>query len=133
MALERSTQNRPSTRGPARSNSGFVILRFARDFPVAEDQTNLNDLAIALDLPALKDILDQYHLSSTERLIRSATPQQILALEAQAAQTVLAPRRSLARYWRIDARHRDYSRSARYRAGNHAGRGQAAGSGMLSN
>jgi hypothetical protein len=93
----------PVNLGPldqAKKYSGFIIVRLSATLPVTDDKT-LIDLAGRLGLNGLVGVLERYKLSSTRRVVQSLSPQEILLLERQAAQTKYPPLHSLTAYWRI--------------------------------
>ncbi len=85
--------------------TGFIIVRLSPQLPAVECG-DLMDLARKLHLQALSALLDHFDLSSSRRVIKSLSPEKILRLEREAAQSELPPLHSLTSYWRIDVRHR---------------------------
>jgi serine protease len=93
---------------PAKSNAspftGFIIVCLANEYAAVPGATLLEVAEEAL--PELARFLKAHRLYHSTRLIISTSPEDLAALEEEAAHRTpeLAPLKSLRQYWRVDVR-----------------------------
>lgn len=93
---------RPFTGEPT---TGFIIVRLARRYDFPPGSTLLDVATAAPELSELRQFLIDNDLRHSTPAIVSLSPQEVLALESEAAgNAALAPSHSLLEYWRVDAR-----------------------------
>jgi hypothetical protein len=85
--------------------SGFLIVRLSTRLKPLE-VSSLVELADKLQVVGLGQVLKEFGLDRTRRVVRSLPVEKLLGLEAKARRSKLRPLRSLTAYWRIDARSR---------------------------
>lgn len=87
--------------------SGFVVIRLSENIPVLSDACNtLSMAARELRLSGLENVLDQFDLFNSRRLVCSMPPSKLLDLEQAARKTVLPPLHSLTLYWKVDVQEK---------------------------
>jgi hypothetical protein len=88
------------------SYSGFIVIRLVRKFALKSDKVDsLRSLTAEHKLHDIEKLLDQYEIKLTRPTIRALSPQNIVELEDQAANSELPPLHSLTSYWKLDIRH----------------------------
>ena len=96
----RSLDPRAASIGP----TGFIVVRLSRQYANLMGSTLLEIAGCHADLDPLVQFLRSAHLLESMRSVMSVPIDRILSWEQAAADTALAPIRSLAQYWRVDAR-----------------------------
>ncbi len=85
--------------------TGFIIIRLKPSGGGKLD--DIRDLAKFADAARMRDlvnVIDEFDLTKSRRVITSMKPEQLRELERQAANSKLPPLRSLTNYWRVDMR-----------------------------
>lgn len=86
--------------------SGFIVIRLAEmASATALDNVNtLSEVAKAMGLASLADLLNEFDLGEGRRLVTAVSPGQLREMESVAQQSNFPPLHSLLNYWVVDAR-----------------------------